>query len=184
MRAMPILEYYCPDTHTIYSFYARRTPRPGETPRCPDPKGRKLERVMSTFAITRGRKEETDDLDGLADDNPRMEAAMAQLEKEMEGMDEENPDPRQLGHLMRRMAEMTGQPLDGTMEEMVRKLEEGTDPDKLEEALGDDIEGEDGTAPDPGTPEHARRRLRQWLAARRREPRRDPELYEYEDYVG
>jgi len=180
---MPLLEFYCPETHTIYTFYARRALGAGETPRCPDPGGRSMQRVMSTFAITRGLGDEAAEIDGLADDDPRMEAAMAQLEREMAGMDEENPDPRQLGHLMRRMAEMTGQPLDGTMEEMVRKLEEGTDPDKLEDALGDDIEGDDGSAVEPGTPEHARKRLRQWLADRRREPRRDPEWYEFDDYT-
>src|SRR5690606_2672934 len=70
-------------------------------------------------------------------DDPRMERAMMEMEREMATMDEENPDPRQLGRLMRKMSEMTGERLDGEMDEMVRRLEAGEDPEKLEEIYGD-----------------------------------------------
>ena len=61
----------------------------------------------------------------------------------MNGMDEENPDPKQMGQLMRKMCEMTGERMDEPMEEVVRKLEEGMDPDALEERMGDFL-GDDG----------------------------------------
>ena len=46
-------------------------------------------------------------------------------------------DPRQLGRLMRRMSEITGEPMEEEMQEAVRRLEAGEDPDKVEEDLGD-----------------------------------------------
>jgi hypothetical protein len=111
-----------------------------------------------------------------------MEAAMAEMEREMAGMDEENPDPRQLGHLMRRMSEMTGESLPGPMEEMVRRLESGEDPEKLEEEFGDldemDAFGEGEASDGDGLESPVKRLLR-----RRRNPARDPELYELRDYL-
>ena len=52
-----------------------------------------------------------------------------------EGMDEN--DPRQLGALMRRMSEVSGESLDPAMEEAVRRLESGEDPEKIEDDMGD-----------------------------------------------
>jgi hypothetical protein len=48
--------------------------------------------------------------------------------------------------MMRRMSDLTGEKLDGEMEEMVRKLEEGQDPEKIEEEMGEILgdEGEGG----------------------------------------
>ena len=62
---------------------------------------------------------------------------MQELENAMGGMDEDNPDPRQMGSLMRKMSELTGESMDEPMEEVVRKLEEGMNPDELEERMGD-----------------------------------------------
>ena len=41
-------------------------------------------------------------------DPKKAELAMRELERSMDGMDEENPDPKQMGSLMRRMCEITG----------------------------------------------------------------------------
>ena len=60
---------------------------------------------------------------------------------EAEGMDED--DPRAMGRLMRRMAEETGEPMPPEMQEMVRRLEAGEDPEAIEEDMGD-VFGEDG----------------------------------------
>ena len=59
---------------------------------------------------------------------------------------DDNPDPKQMGSLMRKMCEMTGERMDEPMEEVVRKLEEGMDPDELEDRMGDVLgdEGADG----------------------------------------
>lgn len=56
------------------------------------------------------------------------------MEKEFSGVDEN--DPKAMARMMRKMSEMTGEKIDGEMEEVVRKLEEGADPDSLEEQLG------------------------------------------------
>jgi len=116
-----------------------------------------------------------------------MEAAMSAMESEFSNVDEN--DPRAMARMMRRMAELTGEKIDGEMEEVVRKLEEGADPESLEDELGgeapcsmpdpDDPYGEGmgmgGEKPevDPKEPRHRFR-------VRRRAPTRDPKLYDYE----
>jgi hypothetical protein len=179
---MPIYEYYSPDSNKLYSFFSRVVVGSEVTPRCPDNSDYRMQRTVSGFAVIGRAKESPDAGAGDDLDDPRMEAAMAELEREMSGMDEENPDPRQMGHLMRRMAEMTGEKLPGAMEEMVRRLEAGEDPDKLEEEYGDMPEledfgmGEDGPAAEgEGGAKRLLRRLRG--------PVRDPELYELRDYL-
>lgn len=67
----------------------------------------------------------------------KMEKAIRILEKEMAGVDEEHPDPRQLGRLMRRMSEITEEKMPEEMTEAVKRLESGEDPEKIEEDLGD-----------------------------------------------
>ena len=154
---MPIYEYYCPDNNKIYQFYAK-TVAQGETiPECPDNPDYRMVKRISGIAIgsassrsgTEGATPEAagDSPAGAGDDldDPRMEAAFGQLEREMEGIDEN--DPKAMGRMMRRMSELTGENLDGEMEEVVRKLEEGQDPEKIEEEMGEilgDMEDEDG----------------------------------------
>jgi hypothetical protein len=186
---MPIYEYYCPEHHAIYQFYAKTLAQGKITPKCPGNPRHRLVKVLSPFAVTSGGgKSETADDGGPrkepAGDGPedaRMEAAMGAMEKEFSSVDEN--DPRAMGRMMRRMAELTGEKIDGEMEEVVRKLEEGADPDALEEQLGgadgpgaDDPHGEgpgDGQPADPKEPKHR-------FKARRPLPRRDPKLYDYD----
>ncbi len=190
---MPIFEFYCPDTHKIYSFYARRLGMNHLVPRCPDGAELPMQRKASRFAVVGRAKEPEAQPGGDEFDDPRMEQAMEAMEKEFAGLDEANPDPRQLGHLMRRMAELTGESVPPAFEEMVGRLEKGEDPEKLEEEYGDLMdddsnwggEGEGaGTGDDGGTTARHRRRqkLREMLA-RTRPPSRDPQLYELTDYV-
>jgi hypothetical protein len=81
-------------------------------------------------------------------------------------------DPRAMGRMMRRMAEATGEPMDGQMEEVVRRLEEGADPESLGEELAGDEPGPGDPAPGGGAaPGRARRR--------RAAPQRDPRLHDY-----
>ncbi len=177
---MPIYEYYCPDNNRIYQFYAKTLAQGQILPKCPDNPAYRMERMMSAFAITGKSAEEpkapagepAGDLPseggrGEGDDDPRMEAAFAEMEREMDGVDEN--DPRAMGRMMRRMSELTGERLDEQMEEVVRKLEEGTDPDKLEEQMGDAFpEGEEGGDPMGGG-----------MGGFRGAPSRDPNLYDY-----
>ena len=172
---MPIYEYYCPNNNRIYQFYAKTVAQGEITPECPDdPKYRMVKRV-SGFAIggassKSGAEEGAHDAESAAApdmgdglDDPRMEAAFGQLEQEMGSIDEN--DPKAMGRMMRRMSELTGESLDGEMEEVVRKLEEGQDPEKIEDEMGDvlgDMEDEGGGMGGFGGP-----------------PTRDPTLYDY-----
>lgn len=146
---MPIYEFYCPDNHKVYQFFARSSARAEKIPACPDNPGYRMVKKVSGFAI--GGADKKSDVDGAEEgpdlDDPRMMAAMSEMERAVSGMDEDNPDPRQMGKLMRQMAEMTGESLTGEMEEMVRKLEEGADPERLEEQFGDLLGDEDGDNP-------------------------------------
>ena len=187
---MPIYEYFCPDNNTVYQFYAKTLAQGRKIPKCPDNPKFRMEKQLSTFAVTRkGGAEETGGTasggeSGAAPEDPRMEAAMGAMESEFASVDEN--DPRAIARMMRRMAELTGEKIDAEAEEVVRKLEEGADPEALEEALGGEApcqmpdpydEGMGmGAAPEekpePKEPKHrfkARRPLR-----------RDPKLYDYE----
>ncbi|MEY2882115.1 MAG: hypothetical protein RLZZ15_4495 [Verrucomicrobiota bacterium] len=188
---MPIYEYYCQDNHTIYQFYAKTLAQGQRTPRCPDNPKFKLKKLVSAFAVTSGgKKDEAAEhkpapAPGDAAEDARMEAAMGAMEKEFSAVDEN--DPKAMARMMRRMGELTGEKFDEPMEEAVRKLEEGADPDSLEDSLGGDekpgepdpygddmgMGGPPGPAPDPKEPRHRFR-------VRRLAPRRDPQLYDYD----
>lgn len=195
---MPIYEYYCPQNNTIYQFFAKTLAQGGSVPSCPDNSSYAMEKIVSSFAITGAQKKSKEGQagdeagaegaplsEGEADD-PRMEAAMQAMEGEFASIDEN--DPKAMARMMRRMSELTGERIDGEMEEVVRKLEEGTDPEKLEEQLGGsegaDESGEQGDPYGMGggsqgalgaAPKEAKFRYKK----RRSVPYRDPKLYDY-----
>ncbi|MGA3007952.1 MAG: FmdB family transcriptional regulator [Opitutaceae bacterium] len=186
---MPIYEFYCSENHKIYQFFAKTLAQGQIVPKCPDNPAFGMVKVVSNFAVTtsgKGGKQKAGDNDtaggvgpDVADD-PRMEAAFGAMEREFSGVDEN--DPRAMGRMMRRMAELTGEKMEGEMEEVVRKLEEGADPESLEEQMGGgeaqaDPEGE-GVPPAAGAME--REAKRSPFRVRRRAPVRDPKLYDYE----
>ncbi len=176
---MPIYEFHSPDTNKIYSFFARSLSYAKMVPRCPDdPKGR-MERLVSKFAFT-GRAKEKADTPAGDDMDPRMERVMADMERDMAGMDENNPDPRALGRMMRKMTEATGQKMPGEMEQMIRRLESGEDPEKLEEEFGDAFEGMDFPGMEGGEGEEP---SGGGVKTRTRPAERDPALYEFSEYV-
>jgi putative FmdB family regulatory protein len=130
---MPVYEFYCRDCHSLFNFLSRRgsTDKRPDCPRCGHPQ---LERQVSVFAISKNRQEAPED--GLPDlDESKMEQAMAALAGEMAGADEN--DPRQMARLMRKMSEAAGMDFGAGMEEAIRRLEGGEDPEKIEEDLGD-----------------------------------------------
>jgi hypothetical protein len=188
---MPIYEYYCEDNHTIYQFYAKTMAQGQTVPKCPDNPAFRLKRILSTFAISSGSAAEAGepggsggaDTPGNPAEDARLEAAMGAMEQEFSGMDEN--DPRAMARMMRRMAEVAGEKIDGEMEEVVRKLEEGADPDSLEEQLGggagedsdDALGGTGGPAPEAGG---VARESRPRFRAKSGQPRRDPVLHDYE----
>src|SRR4029078_6721087 len=121
---MPIYEFFSPDTNRIYSFYARTLAEGKILPRCPDQPGARMERLISRFAVNTGAKEPAP-ADGPEAMEPRIENVMAEMEREMSTMSEDNPDPRQLGRMMRKMTEATGKEMPAEMRQMVERLEKG-----------------------------------------------------------
>jgi hypothetical protein len=187
---MPIYEFYCERNHTVYQFYAKTLAQGKLVPKCPDNPRWPLKRVVSQFAFT-GRAQEPKaggDLPAGGDsaEDAHMEAAMSAMESEFASVDEN--DPKAMARMMRRMSELTGEKIDGEMEEVVRKLEEGVDPETLEDRFGGGEEegGEDdphGTGAGSGASdagqEKKEERMR-WKFRRATTPRRDPKLYDYE----
>lgn len=170
---MPIYEFYSPDTNKIYSFFARRLSMGGRTPRCPDNPKARMERTLSRFAVT-GRARENTPTVGAAD--PRMDRVLGELQREMAGIDDKNPDPRAIGQLMRRMSDATGQTMPDEMNQMIERLEAGEDPEKLESEFGDVLDNlnfPDSPTDLPGVTPRVRPRA----------PQRDPVLYEMSDFL-
>lgn len=173
---MPIYEFYCPENNTIYSFLAKSFAYQNKTPRCPADASFTMEKRVSGFAVI-GQAKEPSDEDPLENvDDAKMERVMAELERDMAGMDESNPDPRQMAHLMRKMSDLTGEKLPGEMQEMVKRLEAGEDPEALEEEYGDALDSM-GMEEGGGSMDAIRRLRRRILGTRR-----DPDLYDMSEY--
>jgi len=64
---------------------------------------------------------------------------LSEMESLLESVDEN--DPRSMGRIMRRLAEQSGEPVDEEMEEAMRRLEDGEDPEKIDEKMGGAAEG-------------------------------------------
>ncbi len=168
---MPIYEFYCCDCHTIYNFFARRADT-DKRPDCPRCGRRQLERrPPSRFSISSGAKssEESDDLPPDFDE-AKMEQLLSEMEGEAGGIDEDNP--RQMAQMMRKLSEATGMNLGKSMEEAIRRMEAGEDPDKIEQEMGDLLEAEE-----PTFGKAAGGGLRQF-SRRLRAPKTDPTLYD------
>lgn len=178
---MPIYEYYSPDTHKIYSFYARRIQPSEIVPFCPDGKGNRMEKLLSRFSFT-GRAQESPTTAGCDDlgMNSQQEAAMMGLANEMESFGDQEPDPRALGRMMRKMMEISGQKAPGEMEEMMRRLECGEDPETLEEEFAPLLDNMDAGA-EEGNLFDTQAKVRN--SKRSLPPARDPVLYEFADHL-
>lgn len=167
---MPIYEFYCRDCHTIYSFFSRRVDTES-VPACPKgTKKHRLQRQMSRFAISKGQGSSNEDAAPDLDfDDEKMEQAMMQMAGEMESVDEN--DPRAMASMMRKLMQTTGMNMGEGMEEAIRRMEAGEDPDKVEEELGDVLDGEDPFASGEGKLKGIARRLTE-------APNVDPETYD------
>ncbi len=161
---MPIYEFYCDKCNVIYNFFSARI-NTQKRPMCPKCGGGPLDRLVSKFSVLRGTKEERDvDMPDL--DESKLEKAMSLLEREAEGFDTD--DPRQSADLMRKLCDMTGLQLGSGMEEALRRLEAGDDPDQVEAEMGDVLNGDELFSASG----KARERLK------RRAPARDETLYD------
>ena len=164
---MPIYEFYCSACNTLFNFFSQRvdTAARPDCPRCGRPR---LERRPARFAMIRHPGEdEPDPLEELDDD--RMAGVMEGLMDELGGVEDEE-DPRITAKVMRRFGEASGLDLGPRMEEMVRRLEAGEDPDAVEAEMGDAFDDQEDSFEEFF-------RLRKAVAARRKRPRVDETLH-------
>lgn len=149
---MPIYEYACPKCRVIFNFLSKRI-TPDRLPACPKCGNKKMSKQMSRFAMSRKLKEPAAKPEaGGAEppmpdmDDPRVERAMMEMERDMEHLDENNP--KHMAHMMRKMKDMMPP---GTVPKdldiAIKRLEAGEDPEKIEadmgDVLGDFMGGED-----------------------------------------
>ena len=161
---MPIYEFYCEDCNTIFNFFSRSV-NTTKRPLCPRCKQKKMKRQMSTFARLTGAKEEGD-LDDLPMDEAKMEKAMNLLARDADTINED--DPRQAASLMRKLSDVAGVGLGPGMEEALKRMEAGEDPDQIEAEMGDILEQEEPFILGE----------KRGSGARKSRPRRDETLYE------
>lgn len=171
---MPIYEFYCPDCHTVFSFFSSRV-APDAHPACPKCRRPDLGRRPSRFATPAGgrrQESEGEEASPFGDlDEQRLERAFDSMAGEMGDFAEgEHDDPRTLARFFRKFSHSAGLEPGPRMEEMLRRLEAGEDPDALESELGDDL-GEDA-----GLEEFFNLR-KQAKADRRPPPKVDETLY-------
>jgi putative FmdB family regulatory protein len=136
---MPIYEFYCDKCNTVFNFFSRsvNTTKIPLCPKCKTP----LKRQMSLFAkVKRGDNEASGD-EMPPFDEQKMEKAMAMLAGEADKIDEN--DPRQAARLMRKMSDAAGISFGDGMEDALSRLEQGEDPERIEEEMGPLLEGED-----------------------------------------
>jgi hypothetical protein len=116
---------------------------PDRVPVCPKCGHKKLSKQISRFALTRGLKEtaaKTGSESGeppLPDfDDPRMARAMAEMERDMEHLDENNP--KHMAHMMKKMKDiMPAGSVPKEFDVAIKRLEAGEDPEKIEADMGD-----------------------------------------------
>jgi putative FmdB family regulatory protein len=152
---MPIYEFACPHCRKIFSFLSKRL-HPEREPTCPKCGNPKLVKQISRFAMTRGLAEPRADAESEGSagpmpdfDDPRMARAMAEMERDMEHLDENNP--KHMAHMMRKMKDlMPPGTVPKELDTAIKRLEAGEDPEKIEQdmgdVLGDFMGGEQGEA--------------------------------------
>lgn len=136
---MPIYEFACPKCRKIYSFLSKRV-KQDRLPVCPKCGNKHLEKQMSRFAMTRGLAESAGGESGegpMPDvDDPRIERAMAEMERDLGQLDENNP--KHVAHMMRKMKDILPPgSMPKELDVAIKRLEAGEDPDKIEEDMGD-----------------------------------------------
>ena len=139
---MPIYEFACPKCRRTFSFLSKRV-NPDRLPICPRCGSKTLTKQVSRFATMKGLKEPAAKPESAGDeppmpdmDDPRIERAMTEMERDMEHLDENNP--RHMAHMMRKMKDLLPA---GTMPKeldvAIKRLEAGEDPQKIEADMGD-----------------------------------------------
>ena len=167
---MPIYEFYCKKCNTVYQFFSR-TINTDTIPKCPSCKRPKLERIMSGFATISESGDEAESSTDMPDiDESKVNEAMSLIEKNLAKVDVNDHDPRQTTQLMRDLTNITGLEMGDTMQEALSRLEKGEDPEKIEQDMGDLLEGDDQLF----------KKATKGRAKRSAKPRKDETLYDRE----
>jgi putative FmdB family regulatory protein len=140
---MPIYEFACPKCRRIFSFLSKRV-KPARPPVCPKCGNKKMSKQVSRFATSKGLKEPSAPTGGDAPDgppmpdldDPRVERAMMEMERDMEHLDENNP--RHMARMMKKMKDlMPPGSMPKELDTAIKRLEAGEDPEKIEADMGD-----------------------------------------------
>ena len=139
---MPIYEFACPKCRKIFSFLSKRV-NPDRLPTCPKCGNKRMSKQMSRFAMSHGLKEPAAKTETEAGeppmpdlDDPRVERAMMEMERDMEHLDENNP--KHMAHMMRKMKDlMPPGSMPKELDTAIKRLEAGEDPEKIEADMGD-----------------------------------------------
>jgi putative FmdB family regulatory protein len=150
---MPIYEFACPKCRKIFSFLSKRM-NPDRLPVCPKCGNKNLKKEMSRFAMTRGLSEPASGTSAADEgpmpdlNDPRVARAIAEMERDMGQLDENNP--RHMAHMMRKMQDiMPAGAMPKGMEIAIKRLEAGEDPEKIEADMGElfsELMGGEGSA--------------------------------------
>ena len=152
---MPIYEFACPKCRRIFSFLSKRV-NPDRLPACPKCGNKKMSKQVSRFAMSRNLTEPAAKAESESGeppmpdfDDPRVARAMAEMERDMEHLDENNP--RHMAHMMKKMKDlMPAGTVPRELDVAIKRLEAGEDPEKIEadmgDVLGDFMGGEEGGA--------------------------------------
>jgi hypothetical protein len=142
----------------IFNFLSKRI-TPDRLPTCPKCGNKRMQKQVSRFVMTRGVKEEAAKGEGAPGEgsmpdfeDPRVERAMMELERDMEHMDENNP--KHMAQMMKKMKDMMPSgSLPKELDVAIKRLEAGEDPEKIEEDMGDllgNIMGDEAGGPGGG----------------------------------
>jgi putative FmdB family regulatory protein len=140
---MPIYEFACPKCRRIYSFLSKRV-NPDHLPVCPKCGHKKLSKQVSRFAMSKGLQEPAAGASAAGEDgppmpdvdDPRVERAMMEMERDMAHLDENNP--KHMAHMMRKMKDlMPPGSVPKELDTAIKRLEAGEDPEKIEADMGD-----------------------------------------------
>jgi hypothetical protein len=111
-----------------------------------------LSKQVSQFAMSKGLKEPAakTGLDAAGGppmpdfDDPRVERAMMEMERDMEHLDENNP--RHMAQMMRKMKDlMPPGSVPKELDVAIKRLEAGEDPEKIEADMGGPEDGAGGS---------------------------------------
>ena len=140
---MPIYEFHCVRCNKLLSFFSRRV-NVETLPVCPHC-GERLSRQVSRFAAVRAG-DSSDELGDAPLDEAKVQNAVERLGGSLDAASDD--DPRQAAALMREFTEASGIHFNRDIQDAMRRIESGEDPEAVEAEMDEIIgTGEDAFAP-------------------------------------